>query len=244
MGNLLLPNLGLVTVRQVAEGVFNHAFVSDKIIESRVTLSNKGIAFVFPLYIYPTRLKEPNSESDILPKRVANVNPSVLKDFELKIGRIVSPEQLVDYVYAVLNSPRYRGKFAEFLKLDFPRIPLPSDRVHFDKLVQLGHELIGLHLEHQPVDGKIQFDVQGSNLVEAVKRVGDKVFLNATQYFDGISDDLWGFEIGGYRTLEKWLKSRRGLTLDSRDIEHYARIAGIVRRSLKLMKEIDSALEL
>ena len=45
--------LGLITVRQVAEGTFNHSFVTNTIVESRITLSNKGIGYLFPLYLYP-----------------------------------------------------------------------------------------------------------------------------------------------------------------------------------------------
>jgi len=56
-------NLGLITTRQVAETSFNHCFISKNIIESRITLSNKGIAYLFPftyIQIQNKRKKEIN----------------------------------------------------------------------------------------------------------------------------------------------------------------------------------------
>ena len=47
--------LGLVTVRQVAEGTHNHILATEYLIDNRVTFSNKGIGFLFPLYLYPKR---------------------------------------------------------------------------------------------------------------------------------------------------------------------------------------------
>lgn len=52
--------LGLITTRQVAEGIFNHCFVTNTLVESRITLSNKGIAYLFPLYLYPSAPTSPS----------------------------------------------------------------------------------------------------------------------------------------------------------------------------------------
>ncbi|MDX5494545.1 MAG: hypothetical protein LPK86_13785, partial [Alphaproteobacteria bacterium] len=48
------------------------------------------------------------------------------------------PRDLFDYIYAVLYSPGYRSRYAEFLKSDFPRIPTPRDCATFADLVPLG----------------------------------------------------------------------------------------------------------
>ncbi len=52
MKHFFRENVGLVTVRQVAEGIFNHAFISKFITDFRVTLSNKGGAYIYPLFLY------------------------------------------------------------------------------------------------------------------------------------------------------------------------------------------------
>src|SRR5699024_9320918 len=52
-----------------------------------------------------------------------------------------APIDLLDYIYAVLHSPAYREKYKEFLKIDFPRVPYPTDAETFWQLVALGGEL-------------------------------------------------------------------------------------------------------
>ena len=44
--------VGLITVRQVAEGTYNHILATEYLIDNRVTFSNKGIGYLFPLYLY------------------------------------------------------------------------------------------------------------------------------------------------------------------------------------------------
>jgi very-short-patch-repair endonuclease len=80
---------------------------------------------------------------------------------------ILTPEAILDYIYAVLHSPSYREKYKEFLKIDFPRVPYPQDRESFDALVKLGGELRVLHLLESPkVEEYITtFPVAGTNEV-------------------------------------------------------------------------------
>ena len=47
-----------------------------------------------------------------------------IEPFNLPEG--VSPEEILAYIYAVLYSPTYRERYYDFLKYDFPRIPLPQ----------------------------------------------------------------------------------------------------------------------
>ncbi|MDZ7716673.1 MAG: type ISP restriction/modification enzyme [Balneolaceae bacterium] len=62
-----------------------------------------------------------------------------------------APIDLLDYIYAVLHSPTYREKYKEFLKIDFPRVPYPTDAETFWQLVELGGELRQIHLLEHPV---------------------------------------------------------------------------------------------
>ncbi|MBP9665227.1 MAG: hypothetical protein KBD94_11435, partial [Pyrinomonadaceae bacterium] len=79
-----------------------------------------------------------------------------------------APVDLLDYIYAVLHSPKYRERYKEFLKIDFPRVPYPTKRDTFWRLVALGGELRQLHLLESPrVEEFITgFNVAGSNLVD------------------------------------------------------------------------------
>jgi predicted helicase len=62
----------------------------------------------------------------------------------------VTPEDIFHYAYAVFHSPGYRSRYAEFLKIDFPRLPLTSSLELFRALARLGGELVVLHLMESP----------------------------------------------------------------------------------------------
>ncbi|OBQ32395.1 MAG: hypothetical protein AN487_22445, partial [Anabaena sp. CRKS33] len=139
-------NLALITVRQVAEGIFNHTFITDSIPESRVTLSNKGICIVFPFYIYPDTSKPQELQQEKRP----NFSEDFLKKIEINLGYIPIPETIFYYIYAIFHSPTYRSRYAEFLKIDFPRVPLTSNNELFCQLAEYGEELVALHLMKSP----------------------------------------------------------------------------------------------
>ena len=67
----------------------------------------------------------------------------------------------------------------------------------------------------------------------------EPVHHNKTQYFAGVSDTAWDFYIGGYQPARKWLKDRRGRTLDYEDITHYRRICHVLEQTSELMQKID-----
>ena len=65
------------------------------------------------------------------------------------------------------------------------------------------------------------------------------VYINKTQYFEGVEPELWEFHIGGYQVLEKWLKDRKGRTLSCDDVTHYGKIVVALKETIRLMEEID-----
>ena len=66
-----------------------------------------------------------------------------------------------------------------------------------------------------------------------------KVYINETQYFDNVPLVAWDFYIGGYQPAQKWLKDRKGRTLEFDDILHYQKIIVALFETARLMKEID-----
>ena len=139
-------NLGLITVRQVAEKHFNHAIVADKIVDSRMTISNKGGAYLFPLYRYENGM-------GALEKR-ENFTEDFRKWINARYGTKHTPEKILGCIYAVLHSPSYRMRYADFLQMEFPRIPFPENNNEFERLAAIGNELIAAHLLHANCTGK------------------------------------------------------------------------------------------
>ena len=154
------------------------------------------------------------------------------------------PQDMFSYTYAVFHSPTYRERYAEFLKRDFPRLPLTSDRALFAALAEKGAELVGLHLMASPtLDNLItRFPESGDNVVERVRydEANGRVYINKGQYFEGIAPEVWQFRVGGYQVLDKWLKDRKGRVLSFEDIMHYQRIVVALSETRRIMQEIDA----
>jgi len=279
MDNMLKNNFALLAMRQVVwSGNYSHFLISNSIVDNRAFISNRGILVCFPLFIYPkidtNKLFNETSTSPWEPdndygERVPNLNPRFIFNLEEILGLIFDPhlagrehsvedtfgpEDVLSYIYAIFHSRTYRERYAEFLKIDFPRVPLISDADLFRKLVYLGRELIALHLmespqlqarmTHYPVVGDNQVAPRGGYPKYSPPE-GDqagRVFINREQYFEGVPVEVWNFEIGGYQVLHKWLKDRRGRILDYDDIEHYQQIVVALSETIRLMDEIDAAI--
>ncbi|MBM3474001.1 MAG: hypothetical protein FJX75_12090 [Armatimonadetes bacterium] len=156
------------------------------------------------------------------------------------------PEDVFDYIYAVLHSPTYRERYAEFLKIDFPRIPLTSDLGLFRRLCAAGRELVALHLMEHPMldESPAKLEPAGTNEVEAVAYddKAHRVHINKQQYFAPVEPEVYAFQVGGYEVLNKWLKDRKGRTLTFEDVRHYGKVVVALRETRRLMAEIDEAI--
>jgi len=154
-----------------------------------------------------------------------------------------TPEDIFNYAYAIFHSPTYRTRYAEFLKIDFPRLPLTSDKGLFRSLAKKGAELVSLHLMEAPVlnTPAIKYPIDGSHKVEKVAYddKNQRVYINKTQYFEGVPPEVWDFHIGGYQVCHKWLKDRKGRTLSYDERVHYQKIVVALKETIRLMEEID-----
>jgi predicted helicase len=159
----------------------------------------------------------------------------------------LTPEDIFHYAYAVFHSPGYRSRYAEFLKIDFPRLPLTGNLELFRALARLGGELVALHLLESPkLDNPITDFIGGrSPEVEKVSWSRNSVWLDKAQTtgFKGVREDVWNFHIGGYQVCEKWLKDRKGRTLTKDDLTHYQKIVVALSETIRLMAEIDAMIE-
>ncbi|HZL07111.1 MAG TPA: type ISP restriction/modification enzyme, partial [Coriobacteriia bacterium] len=143
---------------------------------------------------------------------------------------------VIDYVYGVLNSPVFRRSAREFLKSDFPIIPIPSSDETFSATVTFGARLRGLHLleapDIQPMSSfTVTFPEVGTNVVAERRYDGDRVWINKTQYFGCVSSEVWNYTIGGYQVTDKWLKDRKGTALSAAEVRHYQRTLTAIRKA-------------
>jgi predicted helicase len=269
--NMHQHNLAMLTLRQ-SRAAQNECFFVTNTIYSKDAISIKDRVTGFPLYIYPRNANCNGRQTPLTGDswtsgsngRIPNLNPDFVSAFASRLGlKFVSdghgdltatfgPEDVFDYIYAVFHSPTYRQRYAQFLKIDFPRVPLTSNQGLFKKLCILGEELVALHLLESPQATQLltRYPVAGDNIVEkgfpkfVVYEEGKPgyVYINRTQYFEGVPKEVWEFHVGGYQVCEKWLKDRRGRQLSFDDLMHYQKVIVALAETRRLMEEIDKAI--
>ena len=246
-------NLVLLITRMTKGNEWRHCFVSRSVSDCAL-LSNQTStnAFAFPL-----RQKASAEGLFATPDGYdANFSPLFLARLANALGislagkpkeQTLAPEDIFHYAYAVFHSPGYRSRYAEFLKIDFPRLPLTGNLELFRALARLGGELTALHLLESPkLDHPITEWVGGRNPeVEKISWSRNTVWVDKAQTagFRGVREPVWNFHIGGYQVCEKWLKDRKGRTLTKDDLAHYQKIVVALSETIRLMGEIDAVIE-
>ncbi|UVO55294.1 type ISP restriction/modification enzyme [Sphingomonas sp. SUN039] len=250
-------NISLLCPRMTADDF--SAFVSVDMISNK-TGNRYDQSYFLPLYLIPD---EASAQADAFaPKnRTLNLDPKLYAaicaaagidpaeqagpddDFRAASGDARPSEvRVFDYIYGVLHAPDYRRAYAEFLKIDFPRIPYPPSAHVFAHISEKGEALRRLHLMEAAAidDTPYPYVGDGDDVVAAgyPKFEDGKVWINKDQHFDAVPPVSWAFPIGGYTPAQKWLKDRRGRTLSWDDIGHYQRIVKILIETDRIMKEI------
>ena len=203
----------------------------------KTILSSKDNAAIFPLYLYNDNMGQM--------EKSANLDKEIWAKINAAAGFDTTPEDVFNYIYAVLHTPEYRERYKEFLKVDFPRIPYPKNGDVFRKLAEIGRQIVSVHLLKDSATGNMfdpraQFPAAGSNRVDLLKYEGGKVKINVGQYFDNVPEAAWNFFIGGYQPAQKWLKDRKGRTLNADDIMHYKAIVIALMETSRLMAELSA----
>jgi predicted helicase len=244
MGHMLEDNIAIASVRQVKSGEeWQHCLVTNTITESCfVSNRTSEISYVFPLYLYPDEEQIELFNQNQNGKK-ANIPPKIFKKLESNYTSTPTPEEIQQYIYAILYCNIYREKYFEFLKRDFPRIPFTTDMSVFNKMSNFGKELISLHLLKSSMleQPNVKYQGTGSN-AKITKTDYDKlrkrIYINEDYFFEGIEPDVWEYVIGCYQILEKYLKDRKGRRMD--DPRHYIRIATAIEKTIEIQKEIDA----
>ncbi len=274
MEHMLYPNIGLVMTRTSAITLdYTHFFVVDTTINARYFPDRAGIPYLCPLYIYPsngqkhltTKSRHANFDHSFIDEITGKLDLQWVDDGKGDLTETIGPEDVFHYMYALVYSPTYRSRYDELLKIDFPRIPIISNRDLFGSLAQFGAQLIDLHLLRidagNSVAGNggaailrsvgkqgVSFPISGSSLVEKVVYIPPQsdqlgeVRINTTQKFVGVDAETWAMKVGGYQPLDKWLKDRKGRILSSDDITHYLRMVIALRETRRIMDAIAEVL--
>ena len=270
MRHLAAGTPALISLKQATQGFA--VFVTDRRVGQHKLATPYDGSYISPLYLAPGEEIE-ESHSSLLredPPRRANLAPKFTAGFAAKVGmrfiddgtgdlrKTFGPEDVFHYAYAVFHSPSYRTRYAEFLRMDFPRLPLTENVPLFRKLVAHGAALVALHVLRKDGPSAPNFPAPGSDVVEDIRYIAPgeelpvttegkaqrgRVYINQYQYFDGVPPEAWAFPIGGYLPAQRWLKDRKGRALSYEDQTHYPRIVAALIETARLIAGIDKEIE-
>jgi predicted helicase len=258
-------NLALVVIRRPRSDKVANFFIARGLVD-KCYISTLDNCQVLPLYLVKDNIGFdfsdgfPTNFSPALKKKIDELldgskreNDSGQKDY--------SPHDIFAYIYGTFHSANYRKRYSEFLKSDFPRLPITRSLILFDKIKSFGDQLIKIHLQETDVspstmhfgpskevkkvawtpdnDGSVWIDSEGSV----------KCPRPGTSGFSPVPKKVWDFHIGNYRVCEKWLKDRGpkkgapGRTLTEEDITLYGNIVASLSKTIQIMAEIDEAID-
>ncbi|WP_353199171.1 type ISP restriction/modification enzyme [Sandarakinorhabdus sp.] len=248
-------NLAIMVCRQTIQPHWHHVMAFNHVIDdSCVSNLSRERGYCLPIYFYPNeRDLDQSIRANFEPKLFARIRdaaglsgPTLPPDgtdaFRRATGDARPDEvQVFDYIYGVLHSPAYRETYAEFLKIDFPRVPFPPSPEVFRAISEQGEALRRLHLMEPGAigDTPFPFEGDGNSVVVGPRHEQGKVWINQQQGFAGVSATAWNFHIGGYQPAQKWLKDRKGRALSWDDVRHYQRIIKILDETHRIMQLID-----
>lgn len=257
-------NLALIATRQTTD---KWGALATRYICGHKSCAAQDINTAFPLYTYPTEQqvasglyppghREPNLSPAFTGTLAENIGLRFIEDGPGDLKETFGPEDVFHYIYAVFHSPTYRERYDQFLRADFPRVPLPHNAGQFRALTDLGQRLTNLHLLRSPElsASSVAFPAAGDDAIakgypkytEPNPAGGieqGQVKINRSQYFEGVTPEVWQFRIGGYQPMDKWLKDRRGHTLSFDNISHYRRMAAAIGETIGLMAQVDRVIE-
>ncbi|ACD48800.1 type ISP restriction/modification enzyme [Helicobacter pylori] len=239
--NQTRKNVALITSRRFCQSQKSGVgFVSNKISDLRTWTcpGMEGGDYVNPLY------HNPNYTENFTPEFRSFIDKHYNHSFE--------PLEILGYIYALLYSPNYRKRYEGFLKIDYPKILFTKNKDLFRALSLLGIELIGLHVLNQEslnysFEKLKDATIGESNYKEGHERspkISEKpshnepeqrLYINHSAYFSGVSQEIYDYRIGGYCVLSKYLKSRKN---EPCDFDHVTRIIKVIARTIEIQKTL------
>lgn len=227
-------NLGLAFSRTINSS-FHHCFVTKTIIESGFL---NTFSYIAPLYIFPLEPLNHTPQS--------NISSRFLNTIEEQLKINPDPQEIMGYIYSLLNAPHYAEQFNPFLKLDFPRIPLFADKDLFYQLSALGLKLMDYHCLYAHPDENFSsmddfFNPMDELKVEYIRYEEDKhrLIVNRHQYIKGIEPELYQYTVGKNQVIKQWLRNRKGRVIKAQELLYLLRIIQNIRDAQQILKQLD-----
>ncbi|GAA8479978.1 DNA methyltransferase [Helicobacter pylori] len=234
--NQTRKNVALITSRRFCQSQKSGVgFVSNKISDLRTWTcpGMEGGDYVNPLY------HNPNYTENFTPEFRSFIDKHYDHSFE--------PLEVLGYIYALLYSPNYRKRYEDFLKADYPKILFTKNKDLFRALSLLGIELIGLHVLNKEslnysfeklkdaTIGESCYKDERNPIIKKPSHNEQRLYINSSAYFRGVSQEIYDYRIGGYCVLDKYLKSHKG---EPCDFDHVSNIIKVIACTIEIQKTL------
>ncbi|GAA9722173.1 DNA methyltransferase [Helicobacter pylori] len=238
--NQTRKNAALNTPRQLKNNdkSWTQCFISTHINDQGLSSGGNGAGVNYPLY----QFRDPNYTENFTPEFRSFIDKHYNHSFE--------PLEILGYIYALLYSPNYRKRYEEFLKADYPKILFTKNKDLFRVLSLLGIELIGLHVLNKESLNysfkKLKDATIGESCYKEVhnpiiskkpshNEPEQRLYINHSAYFRGVSQEIYDYRIGGYGVLDKYLKSHKN---ESCNFDHVSNIIKVIARTIEIQKTL------
>ncbi|GAA8293815.1 DNA methyltransferase [Helicobacter pylori] len=237
--NQTRKNVALNTPRQLKNNdkSWTQCFISSRINDQGLSSGGNGAGVNYPLY----QFRDPNYTENFTPEFRGFIDKRYNHSFE--------PLEILGYIYALLYSPNYRKRYESFLKIDYPKILFTENKDLFRALSLLGIELIGLHVLNQESLNysfeKLKDKTIGEScyketherdcIIKKPSHNEQRLYINHSAYFRGVSQEIYDYRIGGYCVLDKYLKSHKN---EPCDFDHVTRIIKVIARTIGIQKTL------
>ncbi|GAA7695094.1 DNA methyltransferase [Helicobacter pylori] len=237
--NQTRKNAALNTPRQLKNNdkSWTQCFISSHINDQELSSGGNGAGVNYPLY----QFNNPNYTENFTPKFRDFIDKHYNHSFE--------PLEILGYVYALLYSPNYRKRYEDFLKADYPKILFTENKDLFRALSLLGIELIGLHVLNQEslnysfeklkdatIGESCYIEAHERNpIIKKPSHNEQRLYINHSAYFSGVSQEIYDYRIGGYCVLDKYLKSHKN---EPCDFDHVTNIIKVIARTIEIQKTL------
>lgn len=219
-------NIALIARRQMLPTQpCTYFWITDRLaLDGIIRSDNLGSESLFPLYLYDESSNCAGIPAASQPKRAANFSPPFIARLVQRVGlswlpdgggelsHSFGPQDVLHYIYALFHSPRYRERYAPYLRRDFPRVLLPTSAAMFRELATCGARLVELHL----LRGEPPAAPATAREIDAAER----------------------FRVGGYEVGRKFLQAH-GRTADTAE---YQRLIATLHATAELLPQLDRIL--
>ncbi|GAA8463435.1 DNA methyltransferase [Helicobacter pylori] len=237
--NQTRKNVALNTPRQLKNNdkSWTQCFISSRINDQGLSSGGNGAGVNYPLY----QFRDPNYTENFTPEFRSFIDKRYNHSFE--------PLEVLGYIYALLYSPNYRKRYEEFLKADYPKILFTNNKDLFRTLSLLGIELIGLHVLNEEslnysfeklkdaTIGESCYKDERNPIIKnhSHNESEQRLYINHSAYFRGVSKEIHDYMIGGYCVLDKYLKSHKN---EPCDFDHVSNIIKVIARTIEIQKTL------